>query len=289
MWHILRKRLDTASSSMGRQALYQAFTNLRTTPGKPIGDYFAELLRIRNEIAGTAETIPDVAFRTHIFNTIPLIFEITGRIMACQPNLTAEQLVDALKEDERLRTLRTNHPETTDAYTASTANANFNNAQSVSDNALIAQRGRCGGRGFGCRRGRGGNRQLDQTENQQRWRTFCETRTHNISRKPKTSTSGTEVIPYQTHQKDLLKRTTAITAERMALSQSGPPKKGHTSLCSAEVLVTRNHSSRTIYSIRSIWVIDLGASYHFRNGRRMFTTFKTTLLLRIKLRDDRVV
>ena len=32
--------------------------------------------------------------------------------MACQPNLTAEQLIDALKEDERLRALRTNRPAT---------------------------------------------------------------------------------------------------------------------------------------------------------------------------------
>ena len=115
MWRIFRERLDTAASSTGRQALYQAFTNLRPVPGKPIGDYFAELLRIRNEIAGTDEAIPDVAFRTHIYNTIPPIFEMTGRIIACQSNITAEHLIDALKEDGRLRTLRTNHPATTDA------------------------------------------------------------------------------------------------------------------------------------------------------------------------------
>ena len=113
MWHILRERLDTAASSTGRQALYQAFTNLRPTPGKPIGNNFAELLRIRNQIAGTDEAIPGVAFRMHIYKTIPPIIEMTGRTTACQPNLTVEQLIDALKEDERLRTLRTNHPATT--------------------------------------------------------------------------------------------------------------------------------------------------------------------------------
>ena len=148
MWRVLRECLDTAASSTGRQALYQAFTNLRPTPGNPIGDYFAELWRIRNEIAGTDEAIPDVAFRTHIYNTIPPVFEMTGRIMACQPNLTAEQLIDALKEDERLRTLSTNHPATRDAYTASTDKSN----------AFITTRGRGGGRGFGRGRGRGGYR-----------------------------------------------------------------------------------------------------------------------------------
>ena len=93
MWHILRERLDTAASSMGKKALYQAFTNLRPIPGKPIGDYFAELPHIRNEITGTAEAIPD--------------------------------------EGERLRTLHTNHPASADAYTASTANSNLNNAQPI--------------------------------------------------------------------------------------------------------------------------------------------------------------
>ena len=201
MWRILRERLDTAASSTGRQALYQAFTNLRPTPGKPIGDYFAELLRIRNEIAGTPEAIPDVAFRIHIFNTIPPIFEITGRIMACRPNLTAEQLIDALKEDERLRTLRTNHPATTDAFTASTETTNPNTTELKNN---ITHRGHGGGRGLGRGRGRGGNQQQDRNGNQQRWCTFCETRTHNTVhcfRKPKSATPSTNLIPYQTSQK----------------------------------------------------------------------------------------
>ena len=46
------------------------------------------------------------------YNTIPPIFEMTGRIMACQPNLAFEQLIDVLKEDERLRTLLTLSPRT---------------------------------------------------------------------------------------------------------------------------------------------------------------------------------
>ena len=191
MWRILRERLDTAASSTGRQALYQAFTNLRPVPGKPIGDYFAELLRIRNEIAGTDEAIPDVAFRTHIYNTIPPIFEMTGRIMACQPNLTAEQLIDALKEDERLRTLRTNHPATTDAYTASTNKSN---------NALTSTQGRGGGRGYAHGRGRGGYR---SQEDPGRWCTFCETRTHTTAacfRKP-ASTGSAGSAPRYTNLK----------------------------------------------------------------------------------------
>lgn len=52
MWRILRERLDTAASFTGKQALYQAFINLRPTLGKPIGDYFAELLKIRMKSPG---------------------------------------------------------------------------------------------------------------------------------------------------------------------------------------------------------------------------------------------
>ena len=64
MWRILRERLDTGASSTGRQALYQAFTSLRPTPGK------LELSRVRNEIAGTDKAVPDISFRTHTYNTI---------------------------------------------------------------------------------------------------------------------------------------------------------------------------------------------------------------------------
>ena len=252
--------------------------------------------------------------------------------MACQPNLTAEQLIDALKEDKRLRTLRTNHPATTDAFTASTETTNPNTT-GLKDN--ITHRGHGGGRGFGRGRGRGRNQQQDRNGNQQRWCTFCETRTHNTVhcfRKSKSATPNTNLIPYQTSQKrpaefdcyhcgedghvsyncpikakaqarrNMCTGPSQLPANiNIANSQNGgegspgfclsldaPVEKGHTSLYSAEVLFARNHSSRTIYNIRSIWIIDSGASHHFCNNRRMFTTFKTTVVIRIKLGDNHV-
>jgi hypothetical protein len=52
IWTTLQQRLDSASTSVGRQALYFAFSELRPKPGAPIGDYFLQLLEIRNQIAG---------------------------------------------------------------------------------------------------------------------------------------------------------------------------------------------------------------------------------------------
>jgi hypothetical protein len=71
IWTTLQQRLDSTSTSVGRQALYSAFSELHPKPGAPIGDYFSQLLEIRNQITGTNEAISDAAFKTHLFKTLP--------------------------------------------------------------------------------------------------------------------------------------------------------------------------------------------------------------------------
>jgi hypothetical protein len=80
IWTTLQQRLDTASTTVDGQALYLTFSNLRPEPGAPIGDYFAQLLEIRNQIAGSDEAISDAAFKTHLFKTLPPAFEVTAKI-----------------------------------------------------------------------------------------------------------------------------------------------------------------------------------------------------------------
>ena len=77
MWLTLSKHLDTASTAIGCQAIYRKFMSLRQAKGEPIGDFLASLLEIRNQIARTPEQISDIACKTHIFSSLPDIFDFT--------------------------------------------------------------------------------------------------------------------------------------------------------------------------------------------------------------------
>jgi hypothetical protein len=117
IWVTLQRRLDTTSTSVGRQALYTAFSELRPKPGAPIGDYFSQLLEIRNQIIGTKEAISDAAFKTHLFKTLPPVFAMTAKI---QQNRTddppIEVIIDALKQDESNRSMETPPDAATEAF-----------------------------------------------------------------------------------------------------------------------------------------------------------------------------
>ena len=113
MWLTLSERLETASTAVGRQALCQKFMTLRPAPGKPIGEYLASLLEIRNQIAGTPEAISDVACKTHIVTSLPAVFRVTLKIQQNRLDATVESIIDALKEDKRIRMMKT----TSDAIT----------------------------------------------------------------------------------------------------------------------------------------------------------------------------
>jgi hypothetical protein len=117
IWTTHQQRLDSTSTSVGRQALYSAFSELRPKPGAPIGDYFSQLLEIRNQIAGTDEAISNAAFKTHLFKTLPLAFAITTKIQRNRTdNPSIEQIIDALKQDEAACSIETLPDAATEAF-----------------------------------------------------------------------------------------------------------------------------------------------------------------------------
>jgi hypothetical protein len=75
---------------------------IKPIPGAPIGHYFSSLLKICNQIVGSSEAISDVAFQTHIFSSLPPVFEVMGKILQNRANATIEAIIDTLKEEERI-------------------------------------------------------------------------------------------------------------------------------------------------------------------------------------------
>jgi hypothetical protein len=95
---------------------------MRPVPGALIGDYFSSLLDVRHQIVASSEAISDVAFRTHIFSSLPPVFEVTGKILQNRADASIEEIIDALKEDERIRAMRTQPTATMDVYYSSSSN-----------------------------------------------------------------------------------------------------------------------------------------------------------------------
>ena len=116
IWLTLSKLLNTASTAIGQQALYGKFMSLKPAKGEPIGDFLASHLEICNLIAGTPEQISDVACKTHIFSSLPDIFDVTLKILQSHSDTTVESIVSALKEDERIRGMSTMPDATTEAF-----------------------------------------------------------------------------------------------------------------------------------------------------------------------------
>jgi len=153
MWTILAARMDAASTAVGRMTLFRKFNTLRPTAGQPINTYFAQLLEIKNQLLGSAEAIHDVAFKTHIFTTLPSLFAVTVEILQSRVDLTIQELLDALKECEQNKAMITK-------------------PDAVSE-ALYSQQG---GRGRGGHRGRG---KYQGRQGRNRWCDSCNTSTHN--------------------------------------------------------------------------------------------------------------
>lgn len=106
MWETLRERCNQASSVMGRQTIYRKFMALRPESGVPISEYFKKLIELRNQLIGTEEHIPDIAFKTQLFSTLPSIFEVTAKIQQGRVGATITEVMDALKDDEEMRAMR---------------------------------------------------------------------------------------------------------------------------------------------------------------------------------------
>jgi hypothetical protein len=122
MWLTLGECCHTASTVVGWQALYQQFMSMKPVPGAPIGDYFSSLLEIQNQIVRSSEAISDVAFWTHIFSSLPPVFEVMGKILQNRADTSIEEIINTLKEDERIRAMRTQPTAVMDVYYSSSSN-----------------------------------------------------------------------------------------------------------------------------------------------------------------------
>jgi hypothetical protein len=96
--------------------------SMKPVSGAPISDYFSSLLDIRNQIVRSSKAISDVAFRIHIFPSLPPVIEVTGKILKNRADASIEEIIDALKEDERIRAMRTQPAAITDVYYSSSSN-----------------------------------------------------------------------------------------------------------------------------------------------------------------------
>ena len=137
MWDTLDKQLNTAKSAVGRQAIFRQFMELKPSTGKAIGDWFTKLLELKNQVDGTPEAITPVMFKTHVFTSLPDSFEVTSKIQQNNFNATLEEVIEALKEDEKIRNMRVHSEATTDAFIMTRGRSAYGNST-----------GRGRGRGF---------------------------------------------------------------------------------------------------------------------------------------------
>ena len=154
MWETLDKQLNTAKSAVGRQAIFRQFMELKPAPGEAIGNWFTKLLELKNQVAGTPEAITPVMFKTHFFTSLPESFEVTSKIQQNNPDATIEEVIEALKEDEKIRNMRVKPEATTEAFATTGGRRGFGQVQ-----------GRGRGRGYGNR-------------SSSNWCSFCRSGTH---------------------------------------------------------------------------------------------------------------
>jgi hypothetical protein len=106
MWMTLNERVNTADTSVGQAELYNAFNTIKPISGQPITDIFTQLLEIRNQNIGTDEAISDMMFKSHVYHTLPAVFDITVQILHTKKNLRVGEMIDALKGDETFHMLK---------------------------------------------------------------------------------------------------------------------------------------------------------------------------------------
>ena len=92
---------------------------LKPSPNEAIGEWFTRLLELKNQVDRTAEAITPVMFKTHVFTSLPDSFEVTSKIQQNNPEATIEEIIEALKEDEKIRGMRFKSETTNDAFVAS--------------------------------------------------------------------------------------------------------------------------------------------------------------------------
>jgi len=107
VWKELEARTNTANSSVVRMALFWKFSTLRPTPEQPLNTYFAELLDITTELAGSEEAVPDMVLKNHIYTTLPPTYAVTIQILQSRTKVTVQEVIDTLNECEMNQSITT--------------------------------------------------------------------------------------------------------------------------------------------------------------------------------------
>jgi hypothetical protein len=102
MWTILHNQFNHARHTLGRTTILTEFQNSHPEAGEPIAVYFGRLKQFQEKLAGTPEAITDRAMKTHIFSTLPPVFDVQKQVLELQPedNLTLQTVMDAMKNYE---------------------------------------------------------------------------------------------------------------------------------------------------------------------------------------------
>jgi hypothetical protein len=121
MWTILQARCSSIGTQMERTALLLQFNKTVPVSGAPISEYFSKLMEIRNQLAGSPQAITDAAFKVQIYGSLPPEFDTTITYQQNLPDDTpTEAIMDNLKRDELMRTLRNKPAATTEALYSNT-------------------------------------------------------------------------------------------------------------------------------------------------------------------------
>jgi len=159
MWTTIARKMDVTSTVVGCMTLLWKFHALRPIEGEPISTYFSRMKEVKNQLDGTTEVISDAEFKTHLFTTLPTMFDVIVIILQARADATLQEVQDALKEHEQNQAMVVK-------------------PDAVSDALYIQQAGRSGNqRGRGGRGGRSGKGK----ERSQKWCDSCRTGTHNTA------------------------------------------------------------------------------------------------------------
>jgi len=136
-------------------SLFRKFSTLRPTHGQPLNAYFAELLDITTELAGSKEAVSHLVLKNHTYTTLPTAYAVTIEILQSRKRVTIQEVMDTLNECETNRSMTTK-------------------PDAVSE-ALYTQQGGRGGRGSYQGRYQGNER------SPRGWCDWCKTGTHTIA------------------------------------------------------------------------------------------------------------
>jgi len=150
-WYVPCKGASRASQAPGASGRRFFFL----MPRQPLNTYFAELLDITTELAGSEEALSNMVLKNHIYTTLPPAYAVTIEILQSSARVTVQEVIDALNQCETNRSMTTK-------------------PDAVSD-ALYTQQGGRGGRGGYQGRYQGNER------SQMGWCDWCKTGTHSTS------------------------------------------------------------------------------------------------------------